>query len=48
MGWFLGDILELLYRLWDADDRPDARQFTLGCGAVLLIAAAVAWWFWPW
>jgi hypothetical protein len=36
--WALSPVLELVVRLYGADDRPEARKFTIGC---FLIVTAV-------
>jgi hypothetical protein len=46
MEYLIAGILRLTQLLWDADERPEARRFTLGCGAVLIVAAVVGWWIW--
>lgn len=36
----------LLFReLWKADERPEARRFTIGCFAVLIIVIALVAWY---
>jgi hypothetical protein len=41
------DHFVLLFKeLWNADERPEARRFTIGCFAIVLIViAAVALWY---
>lgn len=41
MWEFLCGLYNLVAVLWNADDRPEARRFTLGCAAVVLIFAIV-------
>ncbi len=31
--------------LWEADRRPEARRFTLGCAAISLLAVGAIWWY---
>jgi hypothetical protein len=41
--YFLGWLYGMVEALWKADERPEARRFTLGCAAVLLAAAVGIW-----
>jgi hypothetical protein len=34
-------LIEMVSVLWKADDRPEARRFTLGCAAVILVIVIV-------
>jgi hypothetical protein len=44
MGEIFVGIVRVIHELWKADERPEARRLTLGCGLVLLILAGVLWW----
>lgn len=35
----LEDLLRLFKLVWDADERPEARQLTIGCFTVLILVA---------
>ena len=34
----LGELVRLFKQIWDADERPDARRFTVGCFVVVILA----------
>ena len=34
----LGELLKLFKLIWDADEGPEARRFTVGCFVIVIIA----------
>jgi hypothetical protein len=44
-SYFLEWLFSFTEALWKANERPEARRFTLGCAAVLLAAAVALWLF---
>lgn len=45
--YLLDPILNFFDALWNADKRPDARRFSIGCLFIMLILAGLlAWIFW--
>jgi hypothetical protein len=44
MEEIIAGIIEVAHALWDADERPEARRFTIICGAILVSMVVVLWW----
>ena len=43
----LDPIIRFFEHLWEADKRPEARRFSIGCLVImLLVAGLLAWIFW--
>ena len=49
LDWIIGPIIDFFRQLYDADSRPEARRFTIGCGlicvALVLIVGALFYFF---
>ena len=43
MEEIIAGIIRIAHALWDADDRPEARKFTIACGAILVALVIVLW-----
>lgn len=49
LAWIIFPIIDFFGQLYDADNRPEARRFTIGCGlicvALVLIVGARFYFF---